>query len=73
MKTLTEIRDCTACWIDEQAIADLRKAWRFANLADQARIDGCTVRAFLYCLLHGYYLSRGDQRHDAATLIRPNH
>lgn len=73
MKTLNELRSHTANLIDDQAIADLRKAWRFATRSDRAAKDGHTVLAIAFCLIHAYYLSRGDHRHDAANLIRPTH
>lgn len=71
MKTVHAIRQRLATWIDEQAINDLRKAWNFANRADQALHDRQMLFAFLLLVAHGYYLSRGDHRHDAAELIRP--
>lgn len=71
MKTINALRCSLASWIDTRAIDDLRRAWHFANRADQALHDHRTLIAFLLLAAHGYYLSRGDHRHDAAELIRP--
>jgi len=71
MKTITTLRHGLASWIDQQAVADLRRAWHFANRADQALHEHRKLIAFLLLAAHGYYLSRGDHRHDAAEMIRP--
>lgn len=71
MKMTTTLRCSLASWIDQQALADLRRAWHFANRADQALHDRRMLIAFLLLAAHGYYLSRGDHRYDAAAMIRP--
>lgn len=71
MKTINAVRCSLASWIDAQVIADLRRAWHFANRADQALHERRKLIAFFLLAAHGYYLSRGDHRHDAAELIRP--
>lgn len=73
MKTICELRNALAAWIDDAAIRDLKRAWHLAVRADIATTEGRRMVALVLYLAHGYYISRSDQRGAAAETIRPTH